>query len=213
MYNPDKYKAARINPLQTRGKEKVRVILAAALALFKERGFEEVTTNDIALRAKIPIGSLYRYYPNKDAIIVALTNLCIDDLCEIFDNISQHPFLPYLSWDEMLLLMVDSWVNYAKLNGSFALLYAERAQPRLHELNSQGWQRFMDKFASVLRKRCPQVTDREFYICFHLSLAAAELGINEQNAKIAGPHPHYEAVEAIARYMLEACNRHEHGVA
>ncbi|HUC89743.1 MAG TPA: TetR/AcrR family transcriptional regulator [Patescibacteria group bacterium] len=212
MYNPDKYKSARIKPLQPRGKEKVRVILAAAMALFKERGFEDVTTNDIAARAHIPIGSLYRYYPNKDTIIVALTELCVDDLCEVFDNISQHPFLPYLSWDEVLLLMVDSWVNYAKLNGSFALLYAENAQPRLRELNIKAINKFSGKFAEVLRRRCPQVSDREFYICFHLSLAAAELGISDRDQKISGPHPHYEAVGAIARYMLEACNRHGHGM-
>jgi len=192
MYDPDKFKASRTKPLQARGKERVRVILAAALGLFKERGLEEVTTNDIALRAHIPIGSLYRYYPNKDAIVLALTELYVYDVCDIFDNIAQHPVLKYLSWDEILLLMVDAWANYTKLNGPFTFLYAEKANPRLYLLNRPAWQHFTDSFNAVLKKRCPEV------------------GTNDAYIKIAGSHPHHDAVGAIASYMLKVCNRHKH---
>jgi len=213
MYDPDKYKAARTKPLQARGKERVRVILAAALELFKERGIEQVTTNDIALRAQIPIGSLYRYYPNKDAIIVALTELYVDDVCDIFETISQHPMLRYLSWDEVLLLMVDAWANYTSLNGPFSFLYAEKASPHLYALNRPAWQRFTDHFNAVIKKRCPEATAREMLIAFQLSLAAVELGTNEVYKKIGGQHIHHEAVGAIAGYMLKVCNAHDHGVA
>jgi AcrR family transcriptional regulator len=210
MYDPDKFKAVRTTPSQARGKERVRMILVAALELFQQYGLEEVTTNDIAAQAKIPIGSLYRYYPNKDAIIVALTQLYTDDLAKIFDDISKHPFLPHLSWDEVLLLMVDAWVNYSRLNGPFAFLYAEKANPRLHALNRPAWKKFMDSFFAALRRRCPHVTDREMLICFQLCLAAAELGANDAYLQLTGPNPHHDAVGAVASYMLRACNRHEH---
>src|SRR5438876_1957637 len=162
MYDPDKYqaKAARIAPSQARGKERVRVILAAALDLFKQRGLEEVTTNDIAHAAGIPIGSLYRYYPNKDAIVVALTELYVDDISRVFADIGKHPLLVHLSWDEVLLLMIDSWVNYSRLNGPFAFLYAEKANPRLHTLNYKSWSKFVQAFGAVIRRRCPAVADR-----------------------------------------------------
>jgi AcrR family transcriptional regulator len=212
MYDPDKFKAARTKPLQARGKERVRVILSAALELFKESGVEEVTTNDIAQRAKIPIGSLYRYYPNKDAIIVALTELYVYDVCDIFDNIAQHPLLQYLSWDEILLLMVDAWANYTTLNGPFTFLYAEKASPRLYELTRPAWTDFVARFEAVLKKRCPEVSDRELLIAFQLSLAAIEIGTNKMYVKIAGPYPHHDAVGAIASYMLQVCNRHSHGM-
>jgi AcrR family transcriptional regulator len=212
MYDPDKYKAARTTPLQARGKERVRVILAAALDLFKEKGLEETTTNDIAQRAQIPIGSLYRYYPNKDAIVVALTELYVDDVCEIFDNIGQHPVLQYLSWDEVLLLMIDAWVNYSRLNGPFTFLYAEKASPHLYALNRTAWKRFTGTFMAVLKKRCAETTERELLIAFNLSLAAVDMGVDKVFIKVAGKHAHHEAVGAVAAYMLKACNRHSHGM-
>jgi AcrR family transcriptional regulator len=212
MYDPDKYKnkAARSQPSQARGKERVRVILAAALELFKERGMEEVTTNDIAERAHVPIGSLYRYYPNKDTIVVALTELVTEDLSRIFTEIGRHPLLRHLSWDEVLLLLADSWVNYSRLNGPFAFLYSERANPRLFALNRGLWIRFTGAFDAVLRKRCPQISERELRICFQLTLAAVEMGTNDMDRQFPGIPLHYEAVGAIASYMLAACNRHKH---
>lgn len=214
MYDPDKYKnkAARRQPTQARGKERVRVILAAALEVFKERGLEETTTNDIAERARIPIGSLYRYYPNKDTIIVALTELIADDLSKIFDNVREHPLLEHLSWDEILLLTTDAWVNYVRLNGPFAFLYSERANPRLGALNAPTWRRFVGSFNAVLKKRCPAITDRELRIGFELTLASVEIGYNPDLDRLshAGIPLHHEAIGAVSAYLLRACNRHEH---
>jgi AcrR family transcriptional regulator len=46
----------------------------ATLELIQEHGAEEVTTNKIAERAGIGVGSLYRYYPNKMAIFTDIYN-------------------------------------------------------------------------------------------------------------------------------------------
>jgi AcrR family transcriptional regulator len=53
-------------------------ILVAAAQVFHEAGYTSATTNDIALEAGISVGSLYQYFPNKDAILVALTQRHID---------------------------------------------------------------------------------------------------------------------------------------
>jgi AcrR family transcriptional regulator len=212
MYDPDKYnaKAVRAKPSQARGKERVRVILAAALELFKERGLESVTTNDIARRAVIPIGSLYRYYPNKDSIIVALTELYIDDISHIFKDIGKHPMLPYLSWDEVLLLMVDGWVNYAKLNSCFPLLYVVRANPELRKRNRQALAEFTQAFTAVLKKRCPDVSIRQALICFNLCLAAVEMGTSEEYERLGSHVMFHEAVGVVSAHMLHTCMQHYH---
>jgi AcrR family transcriptional regulator len=212
MYDPDKYKnkAVRRQPSQARGKERVRVILTAALSLFKESGVEEVTTNDIAERARIPIGSLYRYYPNKDTIITALTELVVDDLAQLFSDIGKHPLLEHLSWDEVLLLLADSWVNYVRLNGPFGFLYAEKANPRLGALNHANWQRFIGAYYAVLKKRCPEITERELAVCFNMTLASVEMGNMERYRALPGTPVYHEAIGAIASYMLAACKRHQH---
>ncbi len=207
MYDPDRYKdkTARSRPLQTRGKERVRVILVAALQLFKEHGIDRVTTNDIVKRAGIPIGSLYRYYPNKDAIVAALTELYVADLSDIFASVGRHPMLKYLSWDEVLLLLVDGWVQYARLNGSFALLYALKGNPYFFAQNKGNWQHLVDNFGKVLRKRSPTIAPKQIALCFQFCLMAAEMGINYQQYSVVGPSPHYEAVGVIAAHMLRVC--------
>lgn len=63
---------ARKAPSQARSAQTVQVILAAAADILEHRGFAGYTTNAIAERAGVSIGSLYQYFPGKDAITVAL---------------------------------------------------------------------------------------------------------------------------------------------
>ncbi len=62
----------RKRPRQDRSKATVAAILEAAVELFTEMGFAKTTTNRIAERAGVSIGSLYQYYPNKNALLVML---------------------------------------------------------------------------------------------------------------------------------------------
>ena len=62
----------RRSPVQRRARETVDAILEGAAQVFAERGFASGTTNHIAVRAGVSIGSLYEYFPNKEAILVAL---------------------------------------------------------------------------------------------------------------------------------------------
>ena len=62
----------RKQPVQSRSSKTVDVILEAAAHILEERGFDGYTTNAIAERAGVSIGSLYQYFPGKDAITIAL---------------------------------------------------------------------------------------------------------------------------------------------
>ncbi|WAJ44348.1 TetR/AcrR family transcriptional regulator [Mycobacterium sp. Aquia_216] len=62
----------RRRPRQDRAERTRERILSAALRVFAEYGYAAGTTNRIAEWANCSIGSLYQYYPNKDAILVEL---------------------------------------------------------------------------------------------------------------------------------------------
>jgi AcrR family transcriptional regulator len=64
--------APRRRPRQARAQETTRAILDAAARVFSAHGYAAGTTNRIAEAAGVSIGSLYEYFPNKDAILVAL---------------------------------------------------------------------------------------------------------------------------------------------
>jgi len=59
-------------PHQKRAIETVRAILQASGQLLVERGFDQTTTNAIAERAGVSIGSLYQYFRNKNEVYDAL---------------------------------------------------------------------------------------------------------------------------------------------
>ena len=69
---PKKPVKPRKLPVQERSKDTVGVILEAAAHVFVEKGYAAGTTNHIAQKAGVSIGSLYQYFPNKDAILVSL---------------------------------------------------------------------------------------------------------------------------------------------
>jgi AcrR family transcriptional regulator len=62
----------RTLPRQQRSTETVRAVLTAAAEAFARDGFAQANINAIAQRAGVSIGSLYRYYPSKEAVLVAL---------------------------------------------------------------------------------------------------------------------------------------------
>jgi AcrR family transcriptional regulator len=59
-------------PRQERAAATVAAILAAAASILEAEGFDAYTTNAIAERAGASIGSLYQYFPNKNALTRAL---------------------------------------------------------------------------------------------------------------------------------------------
>jgi len=64
----------RRQPRQARSQERVRRILEAAEALVLVDGVGATTTNAIAARAGVPIGSLYQFFPDKAAILRSLAH-------------------------------------------------------------------------------------------------------------------------------------------
>lgn len=77
MAPTDRFRA-RKQPRQQRSTQTRRDILEAAARVFSEHGYAAGTTNRIAAAADVSIGSLYQYFPNKDAILAALTDAHIE---------------------------------------------------------------------------------------------------------------------------------------
>lgn len=59
-------------PKRQRGHDRVAAILQASTALFLDQGYEAVTMTGIAAASQTAIGSLYRFFPSKEAVADAL---------------------------------------------------------------------------------------------------------------------------------------------
>lgn len=83
----------RKRPQQARSRATFDAIVEAGAQLLVEEGFHQLSTNKIAERAGVSIGSLYQYFPNKEAVIASVVEqfaerqyeLLAEGLAEVFD--------------------------------------------------------------------------------------------------------------------------------
>ncbi|HEY2049590.1 MAG TPA: helix-turn-helix domain-containing protein, partial [Caulobacteraceae bacterium] len=97
----------------------------AAAAVFQERGFEAATMAEIAARADAKIGSLYRFFPNKDALAAALTSQYSEALRAEFDAI--HARAANATPQELGDILIDLLVKRHPQTRAFAALMDSRA--------------------------------------------------------------------------------------
>lgn len=80
-YRTDKKRyAPRRQPVQARSQALVDAVLIAAAQVFDAEGYAGATTDRIAERAGVSVGSLYQYFPSKDALLVALFERHLDEV-------------------------------------------------------------------------------------------------------------------------------------
>jgi len=59
-------------PIQKRAKQTFETLLEATAQILKHEGSEQLTTNYLAERSGFSIGTIYQYFPNREAIVLAL---------------------------------------------------------------------------------------------------------------------------------------------
>ena len=68
--------------------ERRRRVVAAAVELASEGGYEEVQMRDVATRAKVALGTIYRYFESKDQLLAAAL---VDWVCELERSLELRP--------------------------------------------------------------------------------------------------------------------------
>lgn len=64
----------RRRPRQARAQATVEAIIKATAHVLTEEGYDRASTNRIAQAANVSIGSLYQYFPSKEALVAALVD-------------------------------------------------------------------------------------------------------------------------------------------
>ncbi|HEX4939394.1 MAG TPA: TetR/AcrR family transcriptional regulator [Candidatus Kapabacteria bacterium] len=76
-------------PRQVRAQATLQAILQASAQVLIQEGYAGLTTNAVAERAGVSIGSVYEYFPGKEAIVAVLTTRAVaDTLREIEDSLN-----------------------------------------------------------------------------------------------------------------------------
>jgi AcrR family transcriptional regulator len=123
----------RKSPRQRRSHQTVDRIVESAARIFDEAGYPDTSTNEIAAEAGVSIGSLYQYFPNKDAILVEIARrhvtsslAALDELVQRFD--AQKPLDQLVA--SVITLLIDQH-EHDRLHLLIAHRALERAQQHL----------------------------------------------------------------------------------
>jgi AcrR family transcriptional regulator len=115
-------------PRQARSRATVSFVLEAAAQVFAERGYA-ATTNEIASRAGVSIGTLYQYFADKDALLVALAERHLAEAqAQLRGALEAAPTEP----DQLVRRVIEVVVELNRPSALHTVIY--QAAPRTPEL-------------------------------------------------------------------------------
>jgi AcrR family transcriptional regulator len=151
----------RRRPSQARSRRRVDRILRATGQLLEE-GTElgRLSTAMIAERAGVPIGSVYQYFPNKDAVVLELFRDALSRVDARIGAVAAEGPASGPWTDDVARVVETSIAAFREEFGVVPLLRTFRAS-RLEEITEQSNQRTLQQVLSWLRERGGGVPPRE----------------------------------------------------
>jgi AcrR family transcriptional regulator len=140
----------RTPPQQQRSRDKHDRVLAAAAELLQELPYEQVGTKLIAARAGVAVGSLYRFFVDKQAIIDALAQHWLDRLLDVMAaQLADLPDDPVT----MLERLVDAYAEFWRAEPGLRSVRSERAYRLAPEAVQRNDAELTERLAAALTGR------------------------------------------------------------
>lgn len=158
--------AYRRRPRQSRGQKRVELLLDAAASVIAEQGLEATTAEAIAQRARTAKGSLYQFFPNRDAVIAALALRYADEMRAIHER--AFPVDPHdIPLERLIDRIIKPLAEFHDRNPAFRRVFASheggpddtRSAPA--RLRSQLFESFVDRLDVLFASRNPKLPARD----------------------------------------------------
>lgn len=154
----------RRTPQQARSQQRVDLILDVAADIFAEVGYESATTNAIAERAGVSIGSLYRYFPDKDAILHALSNRYYEQVRALFDEVFTKDVV-YLPLPVLLDRLIDPFVElYMACPAYKHILLGSDVSADIAAASEELDQEIIEHIAEILQLTAPNMDEQRAHL-------------------------------------------------
>ncbi|HEY5921170.1 MAG TPA: TetR/AcrR family transcriptional regulator [Kofleriaceae bacterium] len=143
---------ARKEPHQERARVTMDAIIVAATRVLEREGLDHLTTTRIAEVAGVSVGSLYQYFPNREAIIGAIIDRQLDAMLaafrELVAGLAELSLEPTITG--VLFGMLEASRAHEKLHAS---LYEEMTAARRTERHARTLVAYVDVVAATLANR------------------------------------------------------------
>lgn len=156
-------KSNRPSPAQERSQKRVKAILEGAKEVLVEEGYEEMSIQKLSRKAKITAPSIYRYFPNKRAIIATFADVFLESQTQAI-HFCLEKSLRGMPWKDVIQtfmillsegLKQEKWISPAQL--------AIRSDRGLRDVHENLIDNITDRFTLLFRSfGCTQADDELF---------------------------------------------------
>lgn len=155
----------RREPRQERSQRRVATIIDAAGNLLEEVGYMALTTNAIAAKAGTSIGSLYQFFPNKEAVVAELVKRFRRQLSDLFQN-TLSVDMARKSVTHLVDVMVDSIESLRDREPGFGSVFSfRRFGGTVDDQKLQMEYDIIAPLSDLLAKAYPDVSDGQRQRC------------------------------------------------
>lgn len=174
-------------PIQARGQDTFELILDVAGELLSEIGFEQLTTNLICQRAGLTPPALYRYFPNKYAVLKELGDRLMraqDDEVLLWIEAGGMSGATFEERLEKSIAIQERMVAiHRDFPGGIAIGRALRAVPMLNDLRIRSRDMVAGEFAAMMRLQHPDSSEQRLQVAcrliVELGYSASEMVVEE----------------------------------
>jgi len=160
-------------PSRRRGKDTFEIILATAGTLLAEIGFEKLTTNLVCEHAGLTPPALYRYFPNKYALLAELARRLMDAQDQAVFAWLEKGESPTADLEEEvqrnIVLRKDLVTLTRNFPGGMWILRAIRALPLLQAVRVKSRDEVLSRQFGALRASYPEVSEERLWTAARLS--------------------------------------------
>jgi AcrR family transcriptional regulator len=185
-------------PRQARARATVDAILLAAAHILRSEGPEKLTTNRVARLAGVSIGSLYQYFPNKQALLDVLRERYAAWFDRVLDEETRRTDLPLRA---AVRAAVDRIVAMHRLDPALHAQMSPDAHPlgaeEMREFRAR-MQRYLEEHAGSLR---PLDAALASYIGTRVMEALLHGTAHDEPEWLAHPRFAEEVTELLVRYL------------
>ncbi|MFJ3595625.1 MULTISPECIES: TetR/AcrR family transcriptional regulator [unclassified Streptomyces] len=169
---------ARPRRRQARGEARIAQLLRAAADVFCTSGYTASSTNAIAREAGVSPGTLYQFFPNKEAIAVELGDRLLDRWRDTYGAAfaQSHTELPL---DRMLDAILDPLIAFNCENPAFfVLMHGSEIPGRITEAHDTLHATMLTRVESVLADYLPDLPAPDIHRIAEMAFMVFKAGLD-----------------------------------
>ncbi len=174
------------SPQQQRSKQRAEQILAAARQIILQKGCANLTISEIAEVAGVTPGSMYQYYRNKSAIVLALGQYYVDLFQQQLGDIFAAPVTSREQLGELFLEVLEQYYQLYREDPVVRDIWAGMATDKaMQDLDQRDTDRHLQFFYEIASPLFSSATASELprflKVLLHLGVAGARLALTQSD--------------------------------